>query len=116
MSETRAVTLTALIITHAKTDGWYAARIDLDTRPLSLAHAGFALCHVAMLRQLGFSRASADGFNGDWAHDRHDEATRTRAEIAADDIYIREMHNNDPLALRPAEWLEETLAQILERE
>lgn len=111
LSETRAVELYAVIATYGN-NAWYAAVVRLETRPLSVAHAAFALCHIAMLRQLGFRRAYDNGFNGSWPSDRSEKTWRQRLAIDDDALYIQEMYNHDPLALNPERWMEEQLARL----
>lgn len=113
--ELRPIELYALVGVDGRPPDYYMM-VRLESKPLSIAHAAFALCHSAMFRQLGIRRASQFGYRGGWPNDRSEATTRARLDLSDDDLYIREMFNNDPLALNPTEWLDNAIAQIEEED
>ena len=93
----------------------------IDTAPLDLAHAAFAMVSPAFTRQLLYSLArGAYGFEGAWPYGRSGDASRLfLADImrpalphVADVLAIPAAHSNDKISKNPESWIESTLAAL----
>jgi hypothetical protein len=98
-----------------------AARID--TAPLDLGQAAFALTHPAFLRHIGFAMAAQHGFTGHWPYDasatsrQHmDEIIKPALGHVGEALCIPGMHGYDACASEPEAWLAEKLEQLLPRD
>ena len=96
---------------------WIFARIN--TSPLDLASAGFALCHPTFPRGICYeiARRSQDGFNGQWPYNDHDTSVKHFHDICqrwlphvAEFLALPGAHYNDPAATDPEQWIKEKLA------
>jgi hypothetical protein len=121
LQQIRPVELYLLAETHGRTDGDYLQIIPVDSKPISLAHACFGICHVGFARHLTYALAYAhDGFNGQWPNSRGDGETPKSAYVAKlreimgmgpDDLYIKSIHALDPMPSNPVAWVNEQLAR-----
>lgn len=120
------VDLYLCIETHGRDDGDLNQVIRVESRPLDLSAAGYAIAHPAFWRKLGFSYAYHHGFNGDWsrtytncrASDNGPGAAKYEAKMrelygmAESDIYVRPAHMYDPLMRTPEAWIDATIQRI----
>ena len=93
----------------------------IDTAPLDLAHAAFAMVSPAFTRQMLYSLArGAYGFGGSWPYGADANASRLfLADImrpalphVADVLAIPAAHSNDKISANPEQWIESTLAAL----
>lgn len=92
--------------------------IKVETSPLDLATATYALSSAAFLRHLCFSWAHGNGWDdGAWAWDAKPWSTegeaKTRKAIGAgeNDLLIIGAHMKDPLVSDPVAWLNTQMAR-----
>lgn len=110
----RPIQLYLLTELHGARDGWHYQKIRVESQPLNISVAAFALCNVGWARHLTYDYAQEiDGFNGTWPNDYYDssysEIRRERLGIADNDLLIKEAHVNDELVKRPLEWITKQL-------
>lgn len=103
--------------TNAGGAHWIFARIN--TSPLDLASAGFALCHPAFPRGICYeiARRSQDSFNGHWPYNEHDKSVKHFHDICQrwlphmdEFLALPGVHYNDPATTNPEQWIKEKLA------
>lgn len=123
LQQTRPVELYITSEVHGATDGDYIQVIPIPSRPLSLAHACYALCSPGFTRHLTYTVARHDdSFNGCWGvHynelNAYSDATKYIKwitgvlELTPNDLYIKPAHWNDSLIKTPLEWINEQLAR-----
>lgn len=99
--------------------GWAAIpMVKVETSPLDLSTATYALSSAAFLRQLCFSWAHPKGWSGQWAWDESPTSassirkTSEALGVGADDLLIPGGYSSDPLINRPVEWLNEQIARF----
>lgn len=128
--EKRGVTILALcqklimfrpveLYVYADTGGMNTAIIPvvkIETSPLDLATATYALTAPGFLRRLCFRWAMSNGWDsGEWAWARppHDASAMARTRKALGmtdaDLHISGAHLHDPLVKRPVEWINEQI-------
>jgi hypothetical protein len=118
------VDLYMLSETHGRTDGDFYQAIQVESRPLDLSTASFAIAHPAFARHTCYSYATIkDGFNGSWPRSydnlggsyqdpRYEAHVRTVLGMVPTDIYVPAVHYNDPLTETPERWLNERISQL----
>lgn len=122
------VDLFLLAETHGRTDGNYVQCIRVESQPLDLSTAAFAIAHPAFARHITYAYAAhKDGFNGDWPRDwghpgmgqneSQQKAWLKRlrgwgCDIADQDIYIPAPHYCDETMTNPSGWLEAKIRQV----
>lgn len=93
----------------------------IDTAPLDLAHAAFAMVSPAFTRQMLYSFArGAYGFGGSWPYGNNQNASRLfLADImrpalphVSDVLAIPAAHYEDQISANPEQWIESTLAAL----
>ena len=93
----------------------------IDTAPLDLARAAFAMISPAFTRQMLYSLArGAYGFEGRWPYGNSGDASRLfLADImrpalphVADVLAIPAAHYDDKISANPESWIESTLARL----
>jgi hypothetical protein len=94
----------------------------IETAPLDLGQAAFALTHPAFLRRIGFA-VSGHGFEGHWPYNLQATSREIMAEIikpalshVGEALCIPGMYFHDPAANEPEAWLAEKLEQLLPRD
>jgi hypothetical protein len=117
-----AVGLYLLAETYGRTDGDFIQVIQVESDPLDLSTAGFAIAHPSFARHLTYGMAERmDGFNGAWGveHGTYGESktyTKHLAEklgMGADDIYIPSPTWRDEMIIsKPDEWLAARIEKI----
>lgn len=123
LQKIRPVDLFFLSETHGVTDGNLFLVIPCDSKPLSVAHAAFALCHPAFTRRLTYTVAgdvdqfTHGGNNGGWPNDypfrafsessvdKYTGILRRELNLTENDLYIRATYLEDPLIVDPVKWI-----------
>jgi hypothetical protein len=91
--------------------------IKIETSPLDLATATYALSAAGFLRQLCFGWANKHGWSGQWAWgtDPRDKSgqrkTREALRLTDTDLLVPGGYSEDPLIKRPIEWINEQVAK-----
>lgn len=92
--------------------------VKIETSPLDLSTATYAMSHAAFLRQLCFSWAYPKGWDGSWAWGSDPtsaESQRKTSEalgVGENDLLICGGYSADPLIHRPVEWINEQIARF----
>lgn len=92
--------------------------VKLETSPLDLSTATYALSHTSFLRQLCFSWAYGKDWDGSWAWGASPtdaDSIRQTSEalgVGEHDLLIPGGHLTDPLITRPVEWINEQIARF----
>ena len=96
--------------------------IRLDTKPLSVAHACFALANVGFARQLTYAHMHHyHGWHGDWPrsyrHSDYEAIVRRECEMSPEDLWIKSSHMFDSLlADNPVAWVNQQIARYSKTE
>jgi hypothetical protein len=91
--------------------------IAVDTKPLSVAHACFALANVGFARQLTYCHMNRfHGWKGDWPRDYqssgYERIVREECGLSPEDLWLRSSHDSDGLLARDSvAWVNEQLAR-----
>ena len=114
LQQIRPIQLYLLTELHGETDGWHYQKIRVESQPLAVGVAAFALCHVGFARHLTYGYArEKDGFNGHWPSGyRQSNYVQKRAErlgLTDQDMILKEAHSNDQLVSQPVEWIKKQL-------
>lgn len=94
--------------------------IKIETSPLDLATATYALSAPAFLRQLCFGWARQYDWSGQWAWDQPPQSAESRRRtsellrVTDNDLLICGGYSTDPLIRRPVEWINEQVARFTE--
>lgn len=114
LARKRPVNLYVTFEGHGKTDGDYLQVIPIESRPLSLAHAAFALVHVGFARHLTYSIAKMnDDFDGHWGKHKLDKPwLRKQYEMSPSDLYIKAASDTETEFEEPVAWVNKQLAQF----
>lgn len=117
-----AVQLYLLAETHGATDGDFIQVIQVESSPLDLSTASFAIAHPAFARQITYAMAYAmDRFNGQWPRSRGYGGTSDAWEkllssaigMTADDIYVpAPSWYDEEIIARPEQWLDAKIRKI----
>lgn len=93
--------------------------IPVESRPLDLSVAGFALAHPAFARNVGYAVAKKHGFTGNTSRSlsrlgrgAYIPFIRETLEMEPRDVYIQELFRNDLSATDPKSWIEQRISQI----
>lgn len=102
--------------------------VKLDTQPLSMSSVGFALAHVAFIRNVIYGIAyrewkmtemgwTQDYFNLDGHYHnekdrRYENHVRELLGMKPEDLYIRDAYLLDPIIQTPEKWIEDTLERL----
>lgn len=92
--------------------------VKLETSPLDLSTATYALSHTSFLRQLCFSWAHPKGWDGSWAwgmqptSDEGIAKTKAALGVGEHDLLIPGGYSTDPLITQPVEWINEQIARF----
>jgi hypothetical protein len=92
--------------------------ITVDTKPLSIAHACFALANVGFARQLTYSQMRRyHSWTGRFPESHntsgYDALVRRHCEMTPQDLWIRSAHLSDPLVTRdPVAWINRELQKF----
>lgn len=109
------VNLYVVVGTHGRTDGSCFQVIQIDSQPLDLSVASFALAHPAFARNVAYTLArSLDGFDGgSWPAIRDDAGTRKALGLEPGDIYIPAPANRDANIIKdPLTYVQNHLTQL----
>ncbi len=107
---------------HGATDGDQYQVIPIESRPLDLSTAAFAIAHPAFARNVCYPLAEVlDNYNGNWPYSydvldrggpRYQAHVRKVLGLADSDVYIPSCTFGDPLLKTPDAWLQERLSQF----
>lgn len=109
------VDLFLVVGTHGRSDGSCFQVIRIDSQPLDLSVASFAIAHPAFTRNVAYYLAETlDQFNGhDWPAIRSDADTRKALGLEAGDIYIQAPANRDANIISdPATFVQNHISQL----
>src|SRR3990167_6838112 len=120
VQQIRPVQLFLLAEMHGVRDGWHYQLIRVESQPLAVGVAAFALCHVGFARQLTYSLARhLDRFNGGFPDgretfrtDKYPAMRRERLGLAEQDIVVATLDQDDPLISDPVAWVKNQLENI----
>lgn len=116
-----SVELYLLVETHGETDGDLIQIINVQSHPLDLSTAGFAVAHPAFTRHVTYGMAyELDQFNGMWgsSHGIHGNSTyqdklAKAIGMGENDIYIPPPVISDELIFKnPEAWLAQKIEKI----
>jgi hypothetical protein len=113
-----AVQLFLTAETHGRTDGDLIQVIQVESSPLDLSTASFAIAHPAFARHITYFMAEKlDGFNGSWGasalYPNYIDKLRGVLGMEEADIYVPAPKSWDNLIIsHPEKWLEERIAKI----
>ncbi len=121
-----SVELYLLAETHGATDGDLIQVIQVESHPLNLSTAGFAIAHPAFARQVTYCHAyNIDDFNGMWGRSQgyfgqSDEQANGYTEklavaigMSPADIYVPPpKYYHGDIFTNPDKWLEERIISI----
>lgn len=113
-----SVKLYLLAETHGRTDGDLIQAIQVQSHPLDLSTAGFAIAHPAFARNITYEFARiTDGFNGDWGaaskKPNYVEKLRKLLGMQEKDIYIGAPKSwLETIMKEPEKWLAENIQTI----
>ncbi len=121
LQQVRPIQLYLLTELHGRTDGWHYQLVRIESQPLAIGVAAFALCNAAYQRHLTFQYAQHfDNFNGFWPNDYYSSGySERRAErlgLTEQDLVIKEAHIFDDLVQEPLKWLQAQLAKYTHAE
>lgn len=90
--------------------------IKLDTKPLSIAHACFALANVGFARALTYTHMKHyHGWGGDWPRayrtSQYESIVRHECEMSPEDLWIRSAYSTDVLLREPVKWVNTQLTK-----
>ena len=91
--------------------------IKVETSPLDLSTATYALSGAAFLRQLCFAWARERGWNSEWAwasdpnSKTAQDKTRALLGLEDNDLLIPGGYATDPIIKKPVEWLNKQIAK-----
>lgn len=108
----RPVKLVLLAETHGQSDGQCIQAIEINSQPIDLATACYALTSVAFTRHLTYSLAhEIDGFDGSWPRRYNGGGSRWEAHLrdyigmAEQDLYIGAARSWDEALANPVAWV-----------
>jgi hypothetical protein len=114
--------------THGRDDGDYTQVIRVESRPLDLSTASFAIAHPGFMRGITLAYArDVGGFSGNWSktfltssgssNGRYEEYTRAisaKLGLAATDLFVPPVYFGDGLHGQTAvEWIRDRLTTCL---
>lgn len=124
LSEIRPVSLTLINAVDNGGKGAHIIALDIPTAPLDLAHAAFAMSHVAWTRALGYAVFDSMKWDGGWPWRLHpfDGASRATAEqrvreamaLEETDVYLHPAHLDSPEVRDPVKFINDTLAKYID--
>ena len=106
---------------HGKYDGICLQVIRVESQPINMSVACYALAHVAFARHLSYSLArKTDGFNGYWptmhemnsdgrTTENYNNFIRQQLGLEPQDIYIPSAHVYDLMLTNPVAWVNRTV-------
>ena len=95
--------------------------VKVETSPLDLSTATYALSGAAFLRQLCFGWAAEHEWSGQWAWDRdpNDSTAKQKTSellgLGETDLLIPGGYSSDPIIKKPVEWLNKQIAKYTEQ-
>ena len=99
--------------------GWHHALIRVESQPLAVGVAAFALCNVGFARHLthefarvkdGSSCAWPEGYvYGDSGDSKYIRKVRARCNLRDDDLYIKSVYSGDLIVRNSVAWVKDAL-------
>lgn len=116
LQQVRPIQLYLLTELHGERDGWHYQLIRVESQPLAISVAAFALCNVGFARHLTYDYArSIDGFDGSWPkgyyQSNYAQRRAERLNLTDSDLVIKEAYSGDKLVTKPVEWIKEQLSK-----
>ncbi len=106
-------------------ENWFYQCVQVDTRPLDLSVAGFAIAHPSFARNVmyAYSSGHSDGAITNWAPEAqrsdYESLLRSRMGMAPTDVYVPppDLYNYSPNNMKgnPEGWINEKLESIMNR-
>jgi hypothetical protein len=87
------------------------AVIRIETKPLDLATAGFAIAHPAFARNLGYGVVIANGGMNS-VPSQLDPYVKDYLKLQPKDVYLEPPQWPDPISSNPEAWIESQLLQL----
>lgn len=85
--------------------------IRVESRPLDLSTAAFAIAHPSFSRNLCYGHAHHYGFSGAWSSRRGTDHMRSVLGLEPHDVYVPSVYYGDKAISQPVEWISERLSQ-----
>lgn len=95
--------------------GWHHQMIRVESQPLALGVAAFALCNVGFARHLTYEFARVkDGSHGAWpagyeygnsSSRTYENLVRERCQLRPEDFYIKSVYHGDLVIRNSVQWL-----------
>jgi hypothetical protein len=128
LSASRPVTLRVFVALYGEKtarsgkDSFCIISTAINTAPLDLASAGYALTHPAFFRAVLFSTGYQYGFQGAWmkingnvtttSHEAYEPAVRAYLNMDENDLFLRGVRSDDEqIIAKPERWIADTLAK-----
>jgi len=119
----RPVSLYLLAETHGNKDGICAIAVRMQSSPIDLSVACYALAHVSFARHLTYTFAQRhEGFNGGWPNQykygetnggsKYYNFIRQHVGMNEQDIYVPPAALHDQMLKNPVEWINTKLREI----
>jgi hypothetical protein len=116
----RPVELWAVSQVDAEDRGCATVGARIDTTPLDLGTAAFALTHPAFPRRICYSIARKYGFSGSWPYHSGGESRDCMVDMlrpamphVTECLFMPGMHVEDSAANEPELWIEQKLAELM---
>jgi hypothetical protein len=116
----RPVELWAVSQVNAKDSGCATVGARINTTPLDLGTAAFALTHPAFPRWLCYSIARKYGFSGGWPYYSGGESRDCMVDMlrpamphVTECLFMPGMYDEDSAANEPELWIEQKLAELM---
>lgn len=95
--------------------------IRIDTKPLSIAHACFAMANVAFARSLTYAHMKHyhkwdGGWTKSYRSSDYESIVRTACGFGPDDLWIRSAFLHDTMLSNPVKWVNDQLARYTIRD
>ena len=113
LQQVRPVELKILAEMHGNSDGYCYPLITIESRPLDISTAAFALAHAAFCRRLCYGWGLAvDGFSGACGSSYGVERViRQRLGMADVDLYVAPVNGSTPMLKDPVAWVNSQVAK-----
>lgn len=119
MQQIRPIELYLLAETHGSRDGECLQVIKVESKPLNLATACYAVADVAFARNLTYSQArKLEDFNGCWPDGYNMGGAKWEAHVrevlgmGEHDLYVGAARLWDEMVQHPVEWINATIARF----
>jgi hypothetical protein len=95
--------------------------VRIESKPLNLSTAGFALCHVGFVRHVLYTVANNKvGFTGQWPmmykSEGYEAYLRSELGMKDNDLFVKAAYIGDPLLKDPIAWVNAQVERFTKRE